>query len=168
MPVVQKTDKRARKQSARKPTTVTIGARPRPVKRAPAPAKAEAARSRKSGKDHGGLPSWRQLESKENRRQKGMEDGSPILDAISTVRFALILALVAAAFTLYVGHVHGTEDLLAATQRARQENHRLHLKYNRLKGEFDRLTGPEEIYRRARTLGLVSNTTFGPTIIIED
>jgi hypothetical protein len=90
------------------------------------------------------------------------------LDAISTSRFAALVLAIAAAFTLYVGHVHATQDVLAETQRARRENLRLHLKYNRLKGEFDRATGPATITLRARALGLEEGIQYGPTISIED
>lgn len=173
MPVAQKTSRQRKTRSKRKPTTITMGVQPRSATRrrrseavAKPVRKAAPSRKRKSGKDHGALPSWRQLESKKNRRLK-QDPTSPFLDAISTARFALLLAAVAAAFTLYVGHVHATQDLLARTEQVQKENHRLHLKYNRLKGDFDRMTGPAEIHRRARALGLVEDTEFGNTIVID-
>lgn len=79
---------------------------------------------------------------------------------------ALIL-VIAALFTLYVGHVHATQALLADLEGARRDNLRLHLKHNRLKGEFDRATGPAVIYERARALGLEEGVAYGPTIRIE-
>ena len=187
MPVAKKTSKKPTGKSGRQPTTVTINPSRRPTKavrsrgativtaggRLGTPVLPEedslkpAKRSRKSGKDHGSLPSWKQLESKVNRKVKALE-GSPFFGAISTLRFALILTLVAAAFTVYVGHVHATQEVLALTQNARNENHRLHLKYNRVKGAFDRLTGPTEIHRRARALGFIEDAAYGQTVILED
>lgn len=177
MPVVRKSHKSAKK-SVRTPTTVTIAPR-RTRKKAPradsativsasgvAPAARKRSRTRKSGKDHGQFPSWRQLESKKNKKLKPQE--SVFLDAVSTFRFALLLAGVAAAFTLYVGHVHATQDLLVRVEDARRTNDRMHLKHNRLKGEFDRLTGPAEIYRRAGALGFVQDASYAPTIVLED
>lgn len=70
----------------------------------------------------------------------------------------------AAALTLYVGHVHATRALLADVQTVQRTNLRLHLKVNRLKGEYDRQTGPAVIRPRARALGLVEDYHFGPTI----
>ncbi len=67
-------------------------------------------------------------------------------------------------FTLYVGHVQATQDVLADVQELRRENLRLHLRYNRVKGEFDRMTGPEVIYRRAKELGLEEGFAYGPAI----
>lgn len=186
MPVARKTRKKTAGKTGRPPTTVTIGGTRRPKKVARAggativtagargttiSAKTEksksARRSRKGGKDHGDLPSWTHLESKANRKVRALA-GSPFLEAVSTVRFALVLAVVAGAFTLYVGHVHATQELLEETQMAREANHRLHLKYNRVKGQYDRLIGPAEIHRRASALGLIEDAAYGPTVVLED
>ncbi len=175
MPVALKTSRQNKSKSKRKPTTITVGARPKtarstrpktPRSTREQPSAGKKIRTRKSGKDHATLPTWKQLESKKNRRLKRDNAPSPFLDAVSTLRFALILAAVAAAFTLYVGHVHATQDILAKTEAARKENHRLHLKYNRLKGDFDRMTGPAEIHRRANALGLVEDAAYGATITL--
>jgi hypothetical protein len=175
MPVAQKRTRHNKSKSKRAPTTIMVAARPKSAPKArtssPKPGVAQPVapnktRRRKSGKDHASLPTWKQLESKKNRRLKRDHVGSPFLGAVSTLRFALVLALVAAAFTLYVGHVHATQDILAKTEMARKENHRLHLKYNRLKGDFDRMTGPAEIHRRANALGLVEDAAYGATITL--
>lgn len=89
------------------------------------------------------------------------------LDAVSTLRFALLVLAVATAFTFYVGHVHDMQELLVDLQYEQRENLRLHLKYNRLKGDFDRATGPAIIYERARAMGLQEGIEYGPTIVIE-
>lgn len=83
------------------------------------------------------------------------------------MRIALIIVGLAAAFTLYVGHVHATQQLLSDLQDARSANQTLHLKHNRLKGAFDRKTGPSVIYERARALGLRESVSYGPTIPVE-
>lgn len=89
------------------------------------------------------------------------------LQQVSTVRFALVVLVLAGAFTLYVGHVHATKDLLNQVQEARAENQRLHLKRNRLEGEFARKISPSVIYERARELGLRESVTYGPPITAE-
>jgi hypothetical protein len=75
--------------------------------------------------------------------------------------------LVAGAFTMYVGHVHATKDLLGEVQKVRAENQRLHLKRNRLKGEFARKVSPSVIHERARQLGLRESVTYGPPVRVE-
>ena len=87
---------------------------------------------------------------------------------MSTGRFALLVLLVAGAFTLYVGHVHATKDLLDEVQEARTANQRLHLKHNRLQGIYDRKTSPHVIYERARALGLEASVRYGPPITLDE
>lgn len=110
------------------------------------------------------LPSWKELAREQSGSQRA-SDG--FLERISTVRFALVILALAGLFTLYVGHVHATQDLVARVQEARQINRSLHLKHNRLKGAFDRATGPAVIQRRAQELGLEENLAYGPPITIE-
>ncbi len=112
------------------------------------------------------LPGWSDL-AKSNHHARGGARGSAFLEAIPTTRFALLIAALAILFTAYVGHVHATQDLLADVQQMRRENLQLHLKYNRLKGDFDRMVGPGVIYERARRLGLVEDPRYGPTIEID-
>ena len=112
------------------------------------------------------LPSWTDLEPSQNRRRTTSDDA--FLENVSTLRFSLIILAVAALFTLYVGHVHATSDLYSQLQQAQSENQRLHLKHNRLKGEFDQRVGPSVIYERARALGLQSSVTYGPPITVEE
>jgi hypothetical protein len=115
----------------------------------------------------GTLPGWNELATDNQRRSRG-DKGNSFLEKISTKRFALLIVVTAILCTLYVGHVHATQDLLAELQRERRENLRLHLKYNRLKGEFDRMIGPGAIYERANGIGMTEDPAFGPTIRLED
>lgn len=66
--------------------------------------------------------------------------------------------------TLYVGHVFATRATLAELQNARRNNLRLHLTEDRLRGEFDRMTGPHQVMERAVVLGLEEGISYGPTI----
>lgn len=86
------------------------------------------------------------------------------MEKISTVQFALLLLFVAISITLYVGHVQATQQVLSEMQQARKENLRLHLKLNRLRGDFDRATGPAVVYQRAKEIGLEEGIAYGPTI----
>lgn len=133
-----------------------------------APTAADASRATSDGwVRHGtALPSWADLEPSTNRRRSDTATGS-FLENVSTGRFALLILAIAALFTLYVGHVHATTDLYNQLQDARTENQRLHLKHNRLKGAYDRRTGPSVIYDRARALGLQESVTYGPPITVE-
>lgn len=121
-------------------------------------------RVRKSGKDHGALPSWIELESKRNTRVAGKN--SSALEDVSTARLALAILCAVVVFTAYIGHVQATVDTLAQVQQLERDNSSLRLRYNRVKGDFDRLTGPVVIYARARELGLIEGTTDVPRRVI--
>ncbi len=134
--------------------------KPAQAKRRPSPSRRTRRRSSPDA-----LPEWKDLTGA-NKRKARRDRGHPALEQVSTTRFAALIVAVAVLITLYVGHVHATQDLLAQVQQQRQENLRLHLKHNRLKGEFDRMVGPAVIYNRARVLGLVEEPSFGPPIEI--
>ncbi len=110
------------------------------------------------------LPGWHDLATGENERHRLRSRHSAFLETISTTRFGVLILAIAAAFTVYVGHVHATRDLVVHVESLRQENLRLHLQFNRLKGDFDRGTGPSLIYQRAGALGLEEGIAYGPTI----
>lgn len=123
--------------------------------------------TRRQARSRGGtprLPSWAEL----SWRATGAARATPSIEQVSTARFAGLLFLVVLLVGGYVGHVHATQDLLVRVQQERQENQRLHLKHNRLKGAFDRATGPSVVYERAAALGLEEGLPYGPTLAIDD
>ncbi len=137
------------------------------------PRRASRSRSGSSGRStsnwdrHGtALPGWTDLETPQNRQTSG-DSEETFLEQVSTIRFAVGVLLLATAFTLYVGHVHATKDLLGRVQEVRTENQRLHLKRNRLQGEFARKTSPSVIYERARELGLEASVTYGSPVRVD-
>lgn len=138
--------------------------KPRPS--AKRPRSAPSSRARPTSKSPA-LPGWNDLTVSNERRRHGRH-GHSFLERISTTRFVLLVAGLAVFFTLYVGHVHATQDIVVHLQQERRENLRLHLKYNRLKGDFDEMVGPSVIYRRAHGLGLVEDPAFGATIEVPD
>ena len=83
-----------------------------------------------------------------------------VLARISTLRFGLMVFAIAAAFTVYIGHVYQSQDLLDEINIQRRENVRLHLQKNQSLAEYHAATGPSVIYRRAQTLGLQDRPEF--------
>jgi hypothetical protein len=90
------------------------------------------------------------------------------VDAVPTLRFALLLALACAALTLYVGHLYASQSLVDEVQELRRENLRLVMQQNRLRGEFDRMTAPAVILQRADAIGLRASGEYAPVIIVAD
>ena len=145
----------------RKPAANTH--RPAPRKR---PASGETSGRKRPGRQvrKGELPGWKDLGATGKKRSARTSPKGAYLERISNTRFMALILLVAALFTLYVGHVHATQALRTELERAQRDNLRLHLKHNRLKGEFDQATGPAVIYKEARALGLEEDLSYGPTI----
>lgn len=140
-------------------------ARRKPARSAAARRKTTPSRSTTTPKR---LPGWKDL-GQPTRRGKSkvrtLKRDAPL--PTSTARFLGGLLVVVTACTLYVGHIYDTQDLYAEVQQMRRQNMRLHLKHNRLKGAFDRATGPKTIYQRARPLGLKEDFTYGPLIQLD-
>lgn len=61
---------------------------------------------------------------------------------------------------LYITHLLSTQQLLEEVQTLQHEYNRTHRIYNETKLAYDRMTGPKEIYQRAREAGFVN---AGPT-----
>ncbi len=113
-----------------------------------------------------GVPGWDALSKSVPRRSRRTErEEQPRL---TTARFTLWLTGLALGATLYVGHVHATQQLFETLHAAKKENLRLHLTLDQLKGELDRTAGPAVLYPKARRLGLKEGFAFGPTIHIHD
>lgn len=123
------------------------------------------ARAVASGTEYVVLPSWKELDRATNGRVA--EQSSHPFDSISTARIALLILAAALAVTAYVGHVHATQAVAESVETLRTEQAALRLEYNRVKGEYDRLTGPARIRSQARDLGFVEATRFGPTVVVD-
>jgi hypothetical protein len=112
------------------------------------------------------LPAWSDLSATKTNTVRQKRDAKPsLVDGVPTLRFALLLMAACAVFTLYVGHVYATQELVAEVQQLQKERLRLVLKHNRLRGEFDRMTAPSVILDRAAALGLEPGSQYGPMIL---
>jgi len=89
------------------------------------------------------------------------------LDSVTTARFARWLFAIGVAVTLYVGHVHATQNTFERLHASQKENLRLHLERDRLNGELAHATGPTVIYPRAHKLGLEEDLGYGLTIVVQ-
>ena len=85
-------------------------------------------------------------------------------DAVPSLRFGLLVLLACLTGTLFVAHVYATRATLADLQDARRENEQLRLAGQRLRGEFDRMTGPDAVMPRAAALGLEEGVAYGVPI----
>ena len=88
-------------------------------------------------------------------------------DLVPSLRFGLLVIIACAIATAFVAHVYATRDVLADLQSARAENVHLRLAGQRLRGDFDRLTGPDAVMPRAVALGLEEGIAYGVPITLE-
>lgn len=144
-----------RKAAAAAPRRTT----PRAKAAGKAPKATPGAAPRKGSK----LLGWADL-SGANQRMPKRPPTADRFARVTTGQFVVLVLFVAACFTAYVGHVYATQELAANLQQARRANLRLHLRYDRLKGEFDQATGPAVVYDRARALGLEEGYAYAPTL----
>ena len=125
------------------------------------------------------LPGWGELPadgagSKKRRKAGGKaarrraDARLRALDTVPSLRFGLVTLLACVLVTLFVAHVYATAATLDALQEARRQNDRLRLTHQRLKGDFDRMTGPRAVMPRAAALGLEEGVAYGPPVALAD
>jgi hypothetical protein len=108
------------------------------------------------------VPGWDALTHAVPRKPNRLQtDTAP---SLTTARYTLWLTAIALAVTLYVGHVHATQQVFETLHALKKESLHLHLQLDQLRGELDRTAGPAVLYPKARRLGLKEGAAFGPTI----
>ena len=116
--------------------------------------------------DTGSLPGWRDLAENNGVREAPRKESDQWLGAVSTARFLAVVLAVATLFTLYVGHVFATQELLSEVQGLRNEQLALEMTFDKLQGDYHRVTGPERISEAARDMGLQDRLRMASPIIL--
>ncbi len=69
----------------------------------------------------------------------------------------IVFTLVAAIFGfIYLTHVFATQELLGQVQQLQRDYEQTQQVHDELKLRYDRMTGPANIYRKARELGFIN------------
>jgi hypothetical protein len=110
---------------------------------------------------------WNDLVTVNDKKKSLHPETDSFLNTLSTARFAAVLLSILTLFTLYVGHVLTSQDLMKEVQNMRRENQTLTLRLNQLRAEEDQMTAPGTIFDRARALGLEERVPNGGRIIID-
>lgn len=111
---------------------------------------------------------WAELAGKATAAATRKREAQPgFVDAVPTLRFAVLLLAVCVGLTLYVGHLYASQSLADEVQLLQREKLRSALQHNRLRGEFDRMTAPAVILHRADGLGLRASGDYAPTILVD-
>ncbi len=69
---------------------------------------------------------------------------------------------------LYLTHVFQTQSTLREVQQLRRDYERAERLHTDARRNYDRMTGPAEVYRRAESLGMVSGGAVDPVITINN
>lgn len=83
-------------------------------------------------------------------------------------RLILISVVIGIVGLFYLTHVFHTQNTLQEVQQLRRQHERAERLHNEARRNYDRMTGPTEVYRRAESLGMVSGGAGDPVIIIRD
>lgn len=67
---------------------------------------------------------------------------------------------------LYINHIFATQEILQEVSRLEAEFNRSKRMYNEQRLNYDRLTGPKEIYEQARMMGFVNAGPASQILII--
>lgn len=68
---------------------------------------------------------------------------------------------------LYINHIFTTQQILQEVNLLESEYNRAKRIYNEQRLNYDRLTGPKEIYQQARTMGLVNAGPADQILIVK-
>ena len=97
------------------------------------------------------IPSPSQKTSKKVGQETGIK-----LSAFKPTKI-IVFTLVAAIFGfIYLTHVFATQELLGQVQQLQREYEQTQQVHDELKLRHDRMTGPANIYRKARELGFIN------------
>ena len=83
-------------------------------------------------------------------------------------KWMVVSLLIGIAGILYLTHVFQTQHKLEEVQQLRIEHQRAERVYTEVRRNYDRMTGPAEVYSRAQSLGMISGGASDPVILIED
>lgn len=111
---------------------------------------------------------WKELERDNQRSERRRIQRPTFMGSLSTVRFATTVLAVAAVFTAYVGHVYATQELVQDVQRLAKQRMELELEFNRVRGDYDRVTGHDDIYERAQALGFREAVAMGTPLEVAE
>lgn len=109
---------------------------------------------------------WGDLVTSNDKKKSAHPEAESFLNTLSTARFAAVLLSILTLFTLYVGHVLTSQELLKNVQTLRRENQTLTLRLNQLQAAEDEIEGPNTIFDRAKALGLEERIPQGNRIIV--
>lgn len=81
-------------------------------------------------------------------------------------KLILVSVLIGILGSLYLTHVFQTQQILFEVQQLRRDHERAERLYDDTRRNYDRMTGPAEVYRRAESMGMITGGAADPVIFI--
>ncbi len=110
-----------------------------------------------NGSSNGNQPS--------NGRKKSARSGR--MKLWSPWKLILLSIALGLAGSVYLTHVFETQNALREVQQLRREYERTHRVHTEVRRNYDRMTGPAEVYNRAASIGMISGGAADPVIVID-
>ncbi len=92
---------------------------------------------------------------------------TPLPAIWSPWKLIMLSILLGIAGSVYLTHVFETQNTLREVQQLRREYERAHRVHTEVRRNYDRMTGPAEVYSRAASLGMISGGAADPVIVID-
>ena len=100
-----------------------------------------------------------------NGRKKSARSGR--MKLWSPWKLILLSIMLGIAGSVYLTHVFETQNRLREVQQLRREYERTHRVHTEVRRNYDRMTGPAEVYNRAASIGMIYGGAADPVIVIE-
>ena len=125
----------------------------------------KGARNGNGTRSQNGNGSQKGAGNRSNGRKTREKTGLPTI--WSPWKLILLSILLGIAGSVYLTHVFETQNTLREVQQLRREYERAHRVHTEVRRNYDRMTGPAEVYNRAASLGMISGGAADPVIVID-
>jgi len=128
--------------------------------------KASPSSKKKKGKSNGFIPKS-SSNSYGRRIKNGKKKKIPLPD-IKPWKVILFSIALGALGVLYLGHVFATQELLQEVQHLEQEYNKVKRAHDNYRLTYDRMTGPADIYQKAKEQGFINGGPADKVITIKE
>lgn len=99
--------------------------------------------------------------------QDNLTDAKPLRERFKAWKLIGIIILMGAAGLAYVNHVFKTQDILTEVNQLEQEFEKVRRIHADRKFQFERMTGPSDVYRRASQQGFVHGGAAEGVVVVK-
>lgn len=99
--------------------------------------------------------------------QDAASEAKPFRERIKAWKLIGIIILMGAAGLAYVSHVFKTQDILTEVSQLEQEFEKVRRVHADRKFQFERMTGPSDVYRRASQQGFVHGGAAEGVVVVK-